>query len=82
MSPPPALYKVSLPSPPFSWFTPLLPSMVLFSALPVPLIAAAPVSARFSMLAPNVRLTLEKTLSISPTTALVSLVTSPLASTT
>jgi len=53
--------------------------IVLLSVLPVPLIAAVPVSVRFSRLLPSVRVTADWTVSISVASVLVSVVMSPAA---
>ncbi len=53
-----------MPAPPFSLLAAELPINVLFSVLPVPLMAAVPVSVRFSTLAPSVQVIVESTRSV------------------
>ncbi len=73
--------RVSLPSPPLivsspprpdSELFPSLPVMTLASSLPVPFTSAAPVSVRFSKLAPSVRVAEDSTWSVPAPAASVS----------
>jgi len=59
---------------------PLLPVSTLSRSLPVALMGAAPVSVRFSTLAPSVKLTALRTRSVPPPA--LSVTVSPLSSTT
>ncbi|EKD61154.1 MAG: hypothetical protein ACD_54C00371G0003 [uncultured bacterium] len=52
---------MSLPAPPARLFAAALPVSTLFKPLPVPLVAARPVSSRFSRFAPNTQLTEART---------------------
>ncbi len=56
-----------MPAPPVSTFAALLPVRMLFRLLPVPSIAAAPVSVSFSTLTPSVKLALTGTAAIDGT---------------
>ena len=70
---------VSLPTPPSIVLSALFPAIVLLSALPVPLIAPEPISAKFSTLAPRLYEIVERTSSVPPADA--SVTASPTAST-
>ena len=56
--------RLSFPAPPSSLLDALFPVSALFSALPVPLMAALPVSTRFSRLTPSAQLRLPRTVSM------------------
>jgi len=72
-------FRRSSPARPDSALLALLPLIVLFNALPVPSIAAAPVMVRFSMFADRVWVTEDWTVSVPPATR--STATSPALST-
>ena len=59
-------FRLSLPAPPLIMLLPLLPIIILLSALPVPLILSAPISVKFSIFAPKLKLTVDCTKSSPP----------------
>jgi len=56
--------RVSAPAPPLRTLLPVLPVMILFRLLPVPLIAVVPVKVRFSRWFFNVQVIEDSTVSI------------------